>query len=81
MDSFSPILIKKGLKGMIGKGPRGKEVVDAIKKYKAVYFAAVGGAAALLSKRIKKSDIIAYEDLGTEAIRRFEVEDFPVIVV
>ena len=81
MDSFSPILIKKGLKGMIGKGPRGKEVVDAIKKYKAVYFAAVGGAAALLSKRIKQSDIIAYEDLGTEAIRRLEVEDFPVIVV
>lgn len=81
MDSFSPILIKKGLKGMIGKGPRGKEVVDAIKKNKAVYFAAVGGAAALLSKSIKKSDIIAYEDLGTEAIRRLEVEDFPVIVV
>lgn len=81
MDAFSPILIKKGLKGMIGKGPRGKEVVDAIKKYKAVYFAAVGGAAALLSKSVKKSDIIAYEDLGTEAIRRLEVEDFPVIVV
>jgi fumarate hydratase subunit beta len=81
MDSFSPILIKKGLKGMIGKGPRGKEVVDAIKKYKAVYFAAVGGAAALLSKSIKKSEIIAYEDLGTEAIRRLEVEDFPAIVV
>ncbi len=66
---------------MIGKGPRGKEVVDAIKKNKAVYFAAVGGAAALLSKSIKRSDIIAYEDLGTEAIRRLEVEDFPVIVV
>ena len=66
---------------MIGKGPRGKEVVDAMKKYKAVYFAAVGGAAALLSKRIKKSEVIAYEDLGTEAIRRLEVEDFPVIVV
>ncbi|MFZ3064653.1 MAG: Fe-S-containing hydro-lyase [Nitrospirota bacterium] len=81
MDSFSPILIKKGLKGMIGKGPRGKEVIDAIKKYKAVYFAAVGGAAALLSKSIKKSDIIAYEDLGTEAIRRLEIEGFPVIVV
>ncbi|MEK6682355.1 MAG: Fe-S-containing hydro-lyase [Nitrospirota bacterium] len=81
MDSFSPVLIKKGLKGMIGKGPRGKEVVDAMKKYKAVYFAAVGGAAALLSKRIKKSEVIAYEDLGTEAIRRLEVEDFPVIVV
>ncbi len=81
MDAFSPILIKKGLKGMIGKGPRGKEVIDAIKKYKAVYFAAVGGAAALLSKSIKKSEIIAYEDLGTEAIRRLEVEDFPVIVV
>ena len=81
MDAFSPILIKKGLKGMIGKGPRGKEVVDAIKKNKSVYFAAVGGAAALLSKSIKKSDIIAYEDLGTEAIRRLEVEDFPVIVI
>lgn len=81
MDAFSPILIKEGLKGMIGKGPRGKQVVDAIKKYKAVYFAAIGGASAMLSKRIKKSDIIAYEDLGTEAIRRLEVEDFPVIVV
>ncbi len=81
MDAFSPILIKKGLKGMIGKGPRGKEVVDAIKKYKAVYFAAVGGAAALLSKGIKKSEVIAYEDLGTEAIRMLEIEDFPVIVV
>ena len=81
MDTFSPALIKKGLKGMIGKGPRGKEVIDVMKKYKAVYLAAVGGAAALLSKRIKKSEIIAYEDLGTEAIRRLEVEDFPVIVV
>ncbi|MEK6678204.1 MAG: Fe-S-containing hydro-lyase [Nitrospirota bacterium] len=81
MDAFSPILIKKGLKAMIGKGPRGKDVIDAIKKYKSVYFAAVGGAAALLSKSIKKSEIIAYEDLGTEAIRRLEVEDFPVIVV
>lgn len=81
MDAFSPILIKEGLKGMIGKGPRGKEVVDAIKKYKAVYFASIGGASALLSKSIKKSDIIAYEDLGAEAIRRLEVEDFPVIVV
>lgn len=81
MDAFSPILIKKGLKAMIGKGPRGKEAVDAMKKYKAVYFAAVGGAAALLSKSIKKSEIIAYEELGTEAIRRLEVENFPVIVV
>ncbi len=81
MDAFSPILIKKGLKAMIGKGPRSKAVIDAIKKYKAVYFAAVGGAAALLSKRIKKAEIIAYEELGTEAIRRLEIEDFPVIVV
>lgn len=81
MDAFSPILIKKGLKGMIGKGPRGKDVIDAIKKNKSVYFAAVGGAAALLSKRIKKAEVIAYEELGAEAIMMLEVEDFPVIVV
>ncbi len=81
MDAFSPILIKKGLKAMIGKGPRSKDVIDAMKKHKAVYFAAVGGAAALLSKSIKKSEIIAYEDLGTEAIRRLKVQDFPVIVI
>jgi len=81
MDSYAPILIAKGLKGMIGKGIRGKEVIDAIKKFKAIYFGATGGAGALLSKRIKKAEVIAYEDLGPEAIRRLEVEDFPVIVV
>jgi fumarate hydratase subunit beta len=71
----------KGLKGMIGKGSRGKEVIDAMKKYKAVYFAATGGAGALLSKRIKSSVVVAYEDLGPEAIRKIEIEDFPAIVV
>jgi fumarate hydratase subunit beta len=81
MDPYAPILIAKGLKGMIGKGSRGSEVIEAMKKYKAVYFAATGGAGALLSKRIKKSEVVAYEDLGAEAIRRLEVEDFPVIVV
>jgi fumarate hydratase subunit beta len=81
MDAYSPTLIAKGLKGMIGKGLRGKEVVEAMKKYKAVYFGATGGAGALISKRIKKAEIVAYEDLGAEAVRRLEVEDFPVIVV
>ncbi len=81
MDSFAPLLIAKGLKGMIGKGSRGKEVIDAMIKYKAVYFAATGGAGALISKRIKKSEVVAYEDLGAEAIRKLEVEDLPVIVV
>lgn len=81
MDSYSPKLMEKGLKGMIGKGMRSKEVIEAMKKYKAVYMAAVGGAAALIARRIKKSEIIVYEDLGPEAIRRLEVEDFPVIVV
>lgn len=81
MDAYSPALIEKGLKGMIGKGKRSKEVKEAMMKYKAVYFTATGGAGALLSKRIKKSEVIAYEDLGPEAIRRLEVEDLPVIVV
>ncbi len=81
MDPYAPILIAKGLKGMIGKGSRGREVIDAMKKYRAVYFGATGGAGALISKRIKKSEVVAYEDLGPEAIRRIEVEDFPVIVV
>ena len=81
MDVYSPKLMEIGLKGMIGKGMRKKEVVDAIKKYKAVYFTATGGAGALLAKAIKKAKIVAYEDLGPEAINRFEVEDFPVIVV
>lgn len=81
MDKYTPRLLDNGLNGMIGKGKRSKEVIDAIVRNKAVYFAAVGGAGALLSKCIKKSEIIAYDDLGTEAIRKMEVEDFPVIVV
>jgi fumarate hydratase subunit beta len=81
MDSYAPILIEKGLKGMIGKGSRGDGVIDAMKKYKAVYFAATGGAGALISKAIRKSEVVAYEDLGTEAIREMEVKDFPAIVV
>ena len=80
MDAYSSYLIAKGLKGMIGKGPRSDEVVEAMKKHKCVYFAAIGGAGALLAKSIKKAEVIAYEDLGPEAIRRLEVEDFPAIV-
>jgi len=81
MDAYSPSLIERGLKGMIGKGVRSDAVKEAMKKYKAVYFAATGGAGALLAKRVKKAEIVAYEDLGPEAIRRLEVEDLPVIVV
>jgi len=81
MDTYAPTLIKMGLKGTIGKGSRSKEVIEAMKKYKAVYFAAVGGAAALIAKTIKKVEIIAFDDLGTEAVRKMEVEDFPAIVV
>jgi fumarate hydratase subunit beta len=81
MDSYSLRLIAEGLKGMIGKGVRSQEVKDAMKKYKAVYLAAIGGAGALISKSIKKSEVIAYEELGAEAIRRLEVEDFPATVV
>jgi fumarate hydratase subunit beta len=81
MDSFSPILISKGQKAMIGKGKRSQEVKDACIKYKAVYFGATGGAGALIAQRIKKADVIAYPELGPEAIRRLEVEDFPVTVV
>jgi fumarate hydratase subunit beta len=81
MDAYSPKLMEIGLKGMIGKGMRKKEVVEAMKKYKAVYFAATGGAGALLAKAIKKAQVVAYEDLGPEAINRLEVENFPVIVV
>ena len=81
MDAYSPLLIEKGLKGMIGKGMRSDTVKKAMKKYKAVYFAATGGAGALLAKRVRKAEIVAYEDLGPEAIRRLEVEDLPVIVV
>ena len=74
-------MLQNCLKGMIGKGKRSKEVIDAMKQYGAVYFAAVGGAGALLSKCIKKAEVVAYDDLGTEAIRRLEVENLPVIVV
>jgi fumarate hydratase subunit beta len=81
MDKYTPYLLELGLKGMIGKGPRGPEVKDAITKYKAVYFAAIGGAGALISKAIKKAEVIAYPELGTEAVMRLEVEDFPAFVV
>ena len=81
MDSYSPFLMAAGLKGMIGKGQRTQAVLDAIKKYNVVYFAAIGGAGALISKCIKKADIIAYEELGAEALRKLEVVDFPVIVI
>jgi fumarate hydratase subunit beta len=81
MDTYTPALIKMGLKGTIGKGSRSKEVIEAMKIYKAVYFAAVGGAAALIAKTIKNVEIIAFEDLGTEAIRKMEVDNFPAIVV
>ena len=81
MDKYTPLLLDNGVKGMIGKGKRSKEVIDSIIKNKAVYFAAVGGAGALLSKCIKKSEVIAYDDLGTEAIRKLYVEELPVIVV
>ncbi|MBI5970198.1 MAG: Fe-S-containing hydro-lyase [Deltaproteobacteria bacterium] len=81
MDAYSPRLLDLGLKGMIGKGARSKDVLEAMKRNKAVYFAAVGGAAALIARAIKKAEVIAYEDLGPEAIRRLEVENFPAIVV
>ena len=81
MDAYSPALLEKGLKGMIGKGKRSEAVKEAMKKSKAIYFAATGGAGALLAKRVKKAEVVAYEDLGPEAIRRLEVEDLPVIVV
>jgi len=81
MDSYAVSLIAAGLRGMVGKGKRSQAVKDAIKKYKAVYFAAIGGAGALISKSIKKAEVIAYEDLGVEAIRRLEVENFPATVI
>ena len=81
MDKYAPYLLEHGLKAMIGKGPRGAEVKASIKKNKAVYFAAIGGAGALISKAIKKAEVIAYPELGTEAVQRLEVEDFPVFVV
>lgn len=81
MDKYTPSLLELGLGGMIGKGKRSQAVVDSIIKNKSIYFAAIGGAGALLSKAIKCSEIVAYDDLGTEAIRKLEVENFPVIVV
>lgn len=81
MDKYTPLLLENGLKGMIGKGRRSLEVIKSMNENNAVYFAAIGGAGALLSKCIKKSEVIAYDDLGTEAIRKLEVENLPVIVV
>lgn len=81
MDKYAPQLLDLGLGGMIGKGKRTKEVLDAVVRNQSVYFAAVGGAGALLSKCIVNSEVIAYDDLGTEAIRKLEVKDFPAIVV
>ncbi len=81
MDKYAPALMDKGLKGMIGKGARSKPVVDAIVRNGGVYFAAIGGAAALIAKSIVEEELLCYEDLGTEAVRRYTVEDFPCIVV
>jgi len=81
MDVYTPRLLQAGLKGMIGKGSRSEAVKEALKQYRAVYFAAVGGAGALIGKSIKKAEVIAYEDLGAEAIRRLEVKELPLIVV
>jgi fumarate hydratase subunit beta len=81
MDPYAPRLMEAGLKGMIGKGSRSLPVREAMQKYKAVYFAAIGGAAALIAKSIKESEVIVYDDLGAEALRRLRVEDFPAIVV
>jgi fumarate hydratase subunit beta len=81
MDRYTPMLLQRGLKGMIGKGPRSDEVKAALQRHQAVYFGGIGGAGALLSKRIVSVEVVAYEDLGTEAIRRLVVEDFPALVV
>jgi fumarate hydratase subunit beta len=81
MDSYAVRLIAAGLRGMVGKGSRSQAVKDAMKKYKAVYFAAIGGAGALISKNIKRAEVIAYDDLGVEAIRRLEVKNFPATVI
>ena len=81
MDKYAPTFLDLGLKAMVGKGKRTKEVLDAVVRNKATYFAAIGGAGALLSERIKASEIVCYEDLGAESIRKIHVEDFPVIVV
>ncbi len=81
MDAYAPKLMELGMKGMIGKGNRAPAVIEAMKKYKAVYFGATGGAGALISKSIKKAEVVAYPELGPEAIMRLEVEDFPVVVI
>ena len=81
MDAYAPVLMERGLKGMIGKGQRSRAVIDAMVKYKAVYFGAIGGAGALIARCIKSAEIIAYEDLGPEAIRRIVVDNFPAIVI
>ncbi|MGH7326383.1 MAG: Fe-S-containing hydro-lyase [Candidatus Rokuibacteriota bacterium] len=81
MDKYTPALLKIGLKATIGKGARSQPVKDALRQYKGVYFGAIGGAGAVLSRFVKKLEVVAYEDLGTEAIRRLEVESFPVIVI
>lgn len=81
MDAYTPALLARGLKGMIGKGARSREVIQAMIQYRAVYFAAVGGAAALLARTIKEAEMVAYEDLGPEAIQKLRVESFPAIVV
>ncbi len=81
MDKYTPDMLAAGLKGMVGKGKRSQAVIDAMKEHKAVYFAAVGGAGALLSKCIKAAEVVAYDDLGTEAIRKLTIEELPVIVV
>lgn len=81
MDAYAPFLIEEGQTGMIGKGKRNEEVINAMKKYGAVYFGAIGGAGALLSKCIKRAEVVAYEDLGAEAVRRIEVENLPVTVI
>ncbi|MBY8910227.1 Fe-S-containing hydro-lyase [Salinicoccus roseus] len=81
MDAYAPRLMEEGLKGMIGKGYRNEEVIAAIKEHSAVYMAAIGGTGALLAQKIISSEVIAYEDLGTEAIRKLEVEDFPCIII
>jgi len=80
MDSFTPLLLREGLKGMIGKGDRSSEVIQAIQKYQAIYFIAIGGAGALLAGAVRQAEVIAYDDLGPEAIYRLEVVDFPVFV-
>ncbi len=81
LDPYAPLLIERGLKGMIGKGRRSENVINAIQQYKCVYFGAIEGTAALISNLIKSAEIIAYEELGTEAVRRLEIEKFPLVVV